>query len=87
MGGKKKGKGEKKDKKAKVVDEEDFSTRDLLAYYKKYCKELEIQPFKNLEAKLTELVEENGNLTQILINEKIGEFGARALFNALRAVK
>jgi hypothetical protein len=86
MGGKKKGKGDKK-KKEKVADEEDFSTRDLLTYYKKYCKELEVQPFKTLEAKLTELAEENGNLSQILINEKIGEFGARALFNALRAVK
>ena len=82
MGGKKKG-----EKKAKVVDEDDTSTKDLLTYYKKYCKELEIQPFKNLENKLTELIEENGQLSEILINEKIGEFGARALFSALKAVK
>lgn len=81
--------GKKKEKKAKTkqIDEDDNSTKDLLTYYKKYCKELEIQPFKNLENKLTELVEENGHLSEILINEKIGEFGARALFNAMKAIK
>lgn len=79
-------KKEKKDKK-KQVDEDDNSTKDLLVYYKKFCKELEIQPFKNLETKLTELIEENGHLSEILVNEKIGEFGARALFNALKACK
>jgi hypothetical protein len=82
MGGKKKA-----EKKTKVVDEDDFSTRDFFNYYKRYCKELEIQPYKNLETKLSELVEESGHLTEILINEKIGEFGARALFNALKSVK
>jgi hypothetical protein len=82
MGGKKKG-----EKKAKVIDEDDFSTRDFLNYYRRYCKELEIQPYKNIETKVTELIEENGYLSEILINEKIGEFGARALFNALKSVK
>ena len=84
MGGK--GKKEKKAK-TKQIDEDDDSTKDLLTYYKKYCKELEIQPFKKLEERLNELIEENGHLSEILINEKIGEFGARALFNAMRAIK
>ena len=77
----------KKEGKAKQVDEDDNSTKDFLTYYKKFCKELEIQPFKNLETKVMELIEEGGHLNEILINDKIGEFGARALFNALKAVK
>lgn len=72
---------------AKQGEEEDNSTKDFLTYYKRYCKELEIQPFKSLETKITEILEEGGHLNEILINEKIGEFGARALFNALKAVK
>ena len=83
MGGKKKG----GDKKKAAVDEDDTSTKDFLTYYKRYCKELEVQPFKKLEEKVTELVEENGYMSEILINDKIGEFGAKALFNALKAVK
>jgi hypothetical protein len=79
--------GKKKEKKAKEVDVDDNSTKDFLTYYKRNCKELEIQTFKNLENKVNELIEENGHLSEILINEKIGEFGARALFNALKAVK
>lgn len=79
--------GKKKEKKAKQVDEDDNSTKDFLTYYKRYCKENEVQPFKNLENKVMELIEENGHLSEILINEKIGEFGARALFNALKACK
>jgi len=72
---------------AKQGEEEDNSTKDFYTYYKKYCRELEIQPFKPLENKINELNEEGGHLNEILINEKIGEFGARALFNALKAVK
>jgi len=72
---------------AKQGEEEDNSTKDFLSYYKRQCKELEIQPFKPLETKINELLEEGGHLNEILINEKIGEFGARALFNALKAVK
>jgi hypothetical protein len=84
--GKKKGGGDKKKKDAKV-DEDDTSTKDFLTYYKRHCKDLEVQPFKKLEDKVTELIEENGHLSEILINEKIGEFGAKALFSALKAVK
>jgi len=72
---------------AKQGEEEDTSTKDFLTYYKRYCRELEIQTFKTLETKTTELLEEGGHLNEILINDKIGEFGARALFNALKAIK
>ena len=82
MGAKKKEGG-----KSSAVDEDDTSTKDFLTYYKRYCKELEVQPNKKFEEKVTELIEENGKLSEILINEKIGEFGAKALFSALKAVK
>lgn len=72
---------------AKQGEEEDNSTRDFFNYYKKYCKELEVPVFKPLENKITELMEEGLHLNEILINDKIGEFGARALFNALKNVK
>ena len=72
---------------AKQGEEEDNSTKDFLTYYKKFCKELEVPIFKPLETKIGELIEEGGHLNEILINDKIGEFGARALFNALKAVK
>ena len=73
---------------AKQGDDEDLSTKELLSQYKRFSKDLEIQMFKPLETKLTEIIEEGGkHLNEILINEKIGEFGARALFNALKAVK
>lgn len=77
MGPKKKGKDE----------EEDTSTKDLLTYYKKNCKELEVPVCKFFEAKLNEVLEEDSHLPEILINEKIGEFGARALANALIKTK
>jgi hypothetical protein len=67
--------------------EEDFSTRDLLNLYRKNCKELEVPICKILESKLVEVVGEDANLPEILINEKIGEFGARALSNALIKTK
>ena len=72
---------------AKQGEEEDNSTKDFLTYYKRYCKELEIQPFKPLETKINEYIDEGRHLNEILINEKIGEIGARAFFNALKAVK
>lgn len=79
MGPKKKAKG--KD------DEEDTSTRDLLTYYKKNCKEFETPICKLLETKILEVLDEDLHLPEILINEKIGEFGARALANALMKTK
>ncbi len=68
-------------------EEEDTSTKDLLTYYKKYCKELEIPICKIFETKVNEVLEEDAHLPEILINEKIGEFGGRALANALKATK
>jgi hypothetical protein len=77
MGPKKKGKDE----------EEDTSTKDLLTYYKKNCKEYEISVCKILEGKILEVLDEDTHLPEILVNEKLGEFGARALSNALIRTK
>lgn len=75
-------------KKTKGKDEEeDTSTKDLLTYYKKFSKELEVPISKALEAKINEMLDEDIHLPEILINERIGEFGARALANALKSTK
>jgi hypothetical protein len=71
----------------KQGEEEDNSTKDLFSYYKRCCKELEISVYKPLETKFVEKIENGEHVNDILINEKIGEFGARALFNALKMVK
>jgi len=74
-------------KKAGKDQEEDTSTRDLLSLYKKFCKELEIPICKIFETKLLEVLDDEVHLPEMLINEKIGEFGARAIFNALMRTK
>jgi hypothetical protein len=74
-------------KKGGKDDEEDTSTQDLLTIYKKNCKELEIPFCKLLESKINEVLDEGGHLPEILINEKIGEFGARAVASALMKTK
>ena len=74
-------------KKTGKDQEDDTSTRDLLSIYKKSCKELEIPICKIFETKLLEVLDDEGHLPEILINEKIGEFGARAIFNALMRTK
>lgn len=79
MGPKKKG--------GKKDEEEDTSTQDLLTFYKKNCKEFEVPICKLLEARINEVLDEGDHLPEILINEKIGEFGARALANALIKTK
>lgn len=79
MGPKKKG--------GKKDEEEDTSTKDLLTYYKRNCKELEIPVCKLLENKLNERLDEELHLPELLINEKIGDFGARAISNALVKTK
>jgi hypothetical protein len=68
-------------------DEEDTSTRDLLYIYRKNCKELEIPSCKMFESKINEVLEEDGHLPEILINDKIGELGMRALASALMKTK
>jgi hypothetical protein len=74
-------------KKAGKDQEEDTSTKDLLNIYKKSCKEFDIPVCKLLETKLLEALEEETHLPEILINEKIGEFGTRAIANALTKTK
>jgi hypothetical protein len=67
--------------------EEDNSTRDLQSIYRKTCKELETPICKLFDTKLTELVSEDVHMPEILINEKIGEFGARAIVTGLMRTK
>lgn len=83
MGGKKKEAG-----KGGAEEEEDLTTKELLQHYKKNCSLMETQVFKPLEKKINELLDEGEvKLPEILINEKIGEAGARALGNALKSSK
>lgn len=79
--------GPKKPNKGKNQEEEDTSTKDLLTYYKRNCKELEIPTCKILEAKINECLDANDVLPEILLNEKVGEHGARAIANALKSTK
>jgi hypothetical protein len=65
------------------TDEEDTSTREMLMMYKKNCKELEVPICKMFELKVNEVLEEDGHLNEVLISEKVGELGVRALANAL----
>ncbi len=68
-------------------EEEDTSTRDLLNMYRKNCKELEIPTCKMFEIKMSEVLEEDNHLPEVLISEKVGELGVRALANALIKTK
>lgn len=79
--------GPKKGKKGKGDEEEDTSTENLKTFYMKMSKELEAPMSQTLIAKLNDALEEDEHLHEILINEKIGEFGARALSNALMKTK
>lgn len=81
MGPKKKGGG------AKAGEEEDLSTKNLLAIYKKTCKELEIPHSKALEDKINLRLDEDLHLPELLITEKIGEMGAKAITTALKKTK
>jgi len=69
-------------------EEEDLSTKELLQHYKKNCIQMETPIFKPLEKKINELLDEGEiKFPEILINEKIGEAGARAIANALKSSK
>ena len=74
-------------KAAKAGEEEDFSTKNLLTIYKKTCKELEIPHSKILEERIDEKLAEDLHLQELLINEKIGEAGAKAIAYALKKTK
>ena len=73
----------KKGKKGKGGDDEEAPTENLLVQYKKQCKELEVGTSPSLINKINDAIDEGEELQEILINDKIGEFGARALSNAL----
>jgi hypothetical protein len=81
MGPKKSGGG------AKAGDEEDVSTKNLLNIYKKTCKELEIPHSKQIENKILAQLEEDLHLPELLITDKIGEMGAKAIATALKKTK
>ena len=76
--------GAKKGKKGKGQEDEDNPTENFLPAYKKACKENEVTPSKTLIAKIEEIMDEGEDLNEILVNDRIGEFGARALATALR---
>jgi hypothetical protein len=76
-----------KKKAGKQGEEEDLSTKHLLFYYKKFCKELEIPPSKALIGKINEKLDEDLHMQEILVNEKMGEFGAKALADAMKKTK
>ncbi len=83
MGGKK-----KQAAKGDTADEEDTSTKEFLTHYKKNCSVMETPTYKPLEKKINEILDEGEiKLPEILINEKIGEAGARAIANSLKSSK
>jgi hypothetical protein len=67
--------------------DEDTSTQELLNHYRKCCKELEVPICKLIDTKINEAKDEDTHVPEILVNEKLGEFGARALSNALMRAK
>jgi len=81
MGPKKQAKGGKK------PEEEDNSTKELLTYYKKSCKEFELPIYKPLEVKVNSLLQEGSHLNEILIIEQFGLAGIKTITKALKATK
>jgi Ran GTPase-activating protein (RanGAP) involved in mRNA processing and transport len=76
--------GAKKGKKGKGQEDEDNPTENFLPAYKKACRENEVTPAKSLVNKVEEIMDEGEDLNEILVNDRIGEFGARALALALK---
>ena len=85
MGPKKKGAGAKG--KGKKEEEEDFSTKTLYSLYLKYSLSLQTPISKALEMRFQEILKDELDLKEILINEKIGPKGAKALADALKDTK
>jgi len=73
----------KKSKKKGQEDEED-PTENFIPAYKKACKECEVTPSAQLISKVEDMIDEGDDLNEILLNERVGEFGARALALALK---
>ncbi len=68
-------------------EEEDTSTRDLLYIYRKQSANFEATVSKTLESKFQECFENEEDLKEILVTEKIMWNGARALADAMKYVK
>ena len=68
-------------------DEEDTSTRDLFYIYKKQSNLLEALISKTLDKKFQECFENEEDLKEILVTEKISWNGARALADSMKLVK
>ena len=73
----------KKSKKKGQEDEED-PTENFIPAYKKACKECEVTPSAQLISKIEDMIDEGDDLNEILLNERVGEFGARALALGLK---
>jgi len=71
-------------KKGKGAEDEDDPTENFLPAYKKACKECEVTPSKQLISKVEDVQEDGDDLNEILLNDRVGEFGAKALALALR---
>jgi hypothetical protein len=78
MGPKQKAKGKGKD------EEDDTSTVDLLAIYKKQCRQHEIPYSKVIENQINSKLEEDTHLQELLIDDKIGEEGMIQFSKALK---
>lgn len=73
----------KKKGKKKGQEDEDNPTENFFTLYKRAGKEFETVPSATLLTKVEECLDEGEDLSEILIPEKIGEFGCRALCKAL----
>ena len=78
--------GPKKQSKGKGDEEEDTSTADLLIYYKRFCKQQQIPICKSIENQINAKLEEDMDLPELLIDEKLNEDGAIELCRALKTV-
>ena len=71
----------------KEKDKDANPTANFLPAYKKACQENEVTPSKSLVTKVEQIMEEGEDLNEIIVNEKLGEFGAKALAIALSCLK
>ena len=74
----------KKGQKCKCQEKVENPTANFLPAYKKACQENGINPSNSIVTKVEEIINGGGDLNEIIVNDKLGEFGARALATALR---
>ena len=72
-------KGKKGKGKGKSKEKVDNPTANFLPAYEKAWKENGVTPSKSLVTKVEQIMNEGEDLNEILVNEKLGELGARAL--------